>query len=98
MKLMTKTIEKQLPKLYAQEESKEPKAYVKYFCPWNNWTWYGMEYDGKDTFFGYVKGLSNEYGYFSLAELESLKGPYGLGIERDKFFQATPVEQVKEDN
>lgn len=37
-------------------------------------------------FFSYVKGLENELGYFSLSELESVRGNFGLPIERDQSF------------
>ena len=29
------------------------------------------------------EGFEKELGYFSLSELESVRGPYGVGIERD---------------
>ena len=96
MKLMTKEIQKNLPKLYETEDIKtsDKKAYVKYFCPWNQWTWYGMEFDGKDTFFGYVIGHEKEYGYFTLSELKSVKGFMGLGIERDLHFKPKPIKEI----
>jgi len=53
-----------------------------------------MEFDGKDIFFGWVVGLEKEFGSFSLSELESLRGPGGLRIERDKFFRPQPISQV----
>lgn len=58
-------------------------AHVKYFTPDSSWTWYATEFDGEDTFFGLVKGFEKEFGYFSLSELESAKGPMRLSIERD---------------
>ena len=42
-------------------------------------------------FFGLVHGHEKEWGYFSLNELESVKGPFGLGIERDTHFDDEPV-------
>ena len=39
--------------------------------------------------FGYVSifgDWNDEWGYFSLAELESYKGPLGIGIERDLYW------------
>ena len=90
MKLMTKEIEKKLPKLYAKENAKDPKIIVKFFTPWSNWTWFAYEgekqEDGNWLFFGMVHGLEHEIGYFSLNELESANGPFGLKIERDKWF------------
>ena len=95
MKLITKKIQKKLPELYSQEgKNNDMVAYVKYFCPWNHWTWYGCEFDGKDTFFGYVVGLENELGYFSLTELESINFG-GLKIERDLYFEPKKLSEIK---
>ena len=95
MKLMTADLRTQLPQLYSQEEVEDPKAIAKYFTPDSNWTWYATEFDGTDTFFGLVDGLEKELGYFSLAELESVKGPFGLGVERDLWFEPTPLSELK---
>ena len=43
-----------------------------------------------------LEGLENELGYFSLKELESLKGPFGLTIERDLFFGKYTLAEVME--
>ena len=41
--------------------------------------------------FGYVTGMAaDEYGYVSLAEMESIKGPLGIGIEQDIYFDKIP--------
>jgi hypothetical protein len=95
MKLLTKKIIKQLPPLYSQD-SKGGKtiAYVKFFTPDANWTWYGWEYDGKDTFFGLVDGYEKELGYFSLNELKSIRGSLGLPIERDLWFKPKTLEEI----
>jgi len=98
MKLLTKAIKNKLPKLNSQENIKDPKVQVKFFCPWNQWTWYGIEFDGEDLFFGYVIGFENELGYFSLNELKSIKGYMGLGIERDLYFKETSLSEIKEKN
>lgn len=85
MKLLTKKLRQEFPELYANEEKdpKDIKIIAKFFTPWTQWTWYATEFDGEDRFFGYVKGLENELGYFSLSEMESITGPAGLKIERD---------------
>lgn len=94
MKLLTKEIEKKLPALYSQEEVKDPMVMVKFFTPWGNWTWYATEYNPEDRlFFGKVVGIETELGYFSLEELESIKGPWGLSIERDLSFTPKPLSQ-----
>ena len=86
--LLTKAILKKLPPLYAMENKKaeDVPVVVKFFCPWGSWTWYATEFDGDDLFFGLVDGHVKEMGYFRLSELKSLRGPWGLGIERDMYF------------
>jgi len=99
MQLMTKELEKTFPPIYANEE-KEPKDVLiiaKFFSPWSNWTWYATELDQESgQFFGYVRGIENELGYFSLQELESVSGPFGLGIERDLYFGDHTLAEVME--
>jgi hypothetical protein len=87
MKLLTKEIEEQFKKIGSQENIKDPQIVVKFFDPTGSWTWYATEYDqDTKTFFGLVDGYEKELGYFSLEELESVKGSFGLGIERDIHF------------
>jgi len=96
MKLLTKAILSKLPKLYAQEKlGDDAIAYVKFFTPDSNWTWWITEFDGQDTFFGLCQGQEVELGYSSLAEISSAKGPLGLHIERDKFFKPTTLREIK---
>jgi hypothetical protein len=88
MKLLTKEIKKKLPALYSQENKKpeDVKVIVKFFDPMGAWTWYATEYDGKDTFFGYVRGHEAELGHFALSDLVSISRYRRLGIERDRHF------------
>jgi hypothetical protein len=95
MKLLTKEIRKKVPPLYAQDgKGGKAVAYVKFFTPDSSWTWYATEYDGKDTFFGLVDGLVKELGYFSLSELENVRGPMGLLVERDLYWQPKTLEEI----
>jgi hypothetical protein len=96
MELLSKEIKEKLPKLGATENIKDPMVVVKFFTPWSNWTWYATEFDGEDTFFGLVLGFEKELGYFSLKELESVRGPMGLGIERDLYFTPKPLSEIKD--
>ena len=94
MQLITKELEKILPPLYAQDGKKEKTVYAKLFCPWNNWTWYILEYSHEEKVcFGYVIGLDSEYGYFSISELESINYR-GLGIERDFNFHPCKLSEL----
>ena len=95
MKLINKEIKNILPKL-SEQDSKglNAIAYVKFFTPDSNWSWYATEFDGNDIFFGLVDGLCKELGYFSLSELESVRGPLGLKIERDLYFEPITLEEL----
>lgn len=99
--MLTQEIKNRLPKLYNQEHSRDPIVHVKFFCPWNQWTWYATEGEpeGNDfRFFGYVIGHEKEWGYFILSELESARGPGGLKIERDLYFKPRPKSEITELN
>jgi hypothetical protein len=108
--LLDSETRKRLPPLYSQEGlGLTAQAIVKFFLPGSNWTWYaseGSEIDADgyyDTdkekvdfiFFGLVVGFEIELGYFSLAELEQVRGPMGLPVERDKFFTPTSLKELK---
>jgi len=87
MKLLTAEIRQALPPLRSTEGlGMDAPIIVKFFTPTSNWTWYATEFDGEDLFFGLVVGFEKEFGYFSLAELELVHGPYGVSIERDLYF------------
>lgn len=95
--LMTDEIREKLPKLYANENiGLEAVAPVKYFTPDSNWTWYASEFDGEDTFFGLVSGFEVELGYFSLSELQSVRGAMGLQVERDLHYEPQTLQQLLE--
>ena len=98
MKLLTKEIIKKLPKLYSQENEKDPIVQVKFFDPTGSFTWYATEFDGEDLFFGKVVSSlcpEGELGYFSLSELKSIRGRMGLGIERDLYFTPKLLSECK---
>ncbi len=94
MHLLTAAIRRQLPPLGSTESQSDPLAVVKFFTPDGSWTWYATEFDGDDTFFGYVDGHFPELGYFSLKDLESVRGKLGLPVERDLSFKPTPLSKI----
>ena len=69
-------------------------ANLKLFAPDSSFSWFVLEFDGKDTFFGLVEGLEKELGYFSLAELQSVRGPLGLPIERDFYWRPKTLKEI----
>ena len=93
--LIPQDIAAKLPPLYSQEEQGENAiAIVKFFAPWTNWTWYASEYDPEQRLcFGVVVGLEREYGYFCLDEIEEIRGPGVLRIERDLYREPRPLKE-----
>jgi hypothetical protein len=104
MKLLPKEIRETLPPLYAQDgKGGKATVYVKFFTPSSSWTWYATEGEpvldesGKEVdfrFFGLVDGHEKELGYFVLSELEEVRGPMGLPIERDLHFKPKTLEEI----
>ena len=85
-----------IPKLYETEEISNPTCHVKLFTPDSVFTWFIIELSiDEDTCYGFVKGFESELGYFSLKELESIKGALGLGVERDTSFTPTSLAIVR---
>ena len=96
--LLTQEIRDTLPPLYDSEKhpEKESIAVVKFFSPYSQWTWYAVEFDGEDTFFGLVDGFEMEYGYFSYSELEVVTVYGGVpAIERDCHWSPRPVKEIE---
>ncbi len=57
-------------------------------------TEYDPEHDDV-LFFGYVVGFEPELGYFTLSELEDVRGALRLPIERDRSFKPCRLSQIK---
>jgi hypothetical protein len=97
MKLLPKEIADRLPPLYSQEERGEDAiSQVKFFTPWTSWTWYASEYDPEQSLcYGVVVGHEREFGYFRIDELEAIRGPGGLTIERDLYWTPRPLKECR---
>lgn len=103
MKLLTKKIKTKLKKypLYSQENKGENAIVIcKFFTPVGGFTWYvteGQEENEEDyRFFGLViNGDDREFGYFLLSELESIRLPFNLSIERDLYFESCKLKNIK---
>ncbi len=108
MKLLTKAIEKALPPLYANEDNPDPNIIVKFFNPCGAATWYITEgqWEGEPTngnpgedflMFGLCDlGMGYpELGYVSLNEMQAVKGPLGIGLERDTSWTPVPLSSVR---
>jgi hypothetical protein len=77
-------------------------VYLKLFSPDSSFSWFltegspimedHVEVDFK--FFGLVDGQFKELGYVMLSELESVRGPMGLPIERDLWWKPKTLEEI----
>jgi len=98
MQLLTKQLLERFKQVGSQENVKDPIVIAKFFNPTGAGTWLATEYDPEEEiFFGYVSifgDWNDEWGSFSLAELEDYKGAFGLGVERDRYFQEQPISKV----
>lgn len=100
MKLLTKELERALPPLGSQAENDNPTIRAKFFTPDSNWTWYVIEGEFSEDhngwlFFGLVDGLEREFGYFTLGQLQEVRGKLGLPVERDRYWTPKPVSEVQ---
>ena len=98
MKLLTKKLLARFAKIGRQEDSTDPIVVAKFFNPAGAGTWYATGYDPETKeFFGFVSifgDYNDEWGPFSLTELESYRGKFGLGIERDLYFDEKRISKV----
>lgn len=93
MKLLTAELKKKLTK--AGYNNTTPIC--KLFTPWGNCTWLltsmdedGILYGWADLNMGYV-----EHGSIAtLEEMEAIRGPFGLTVERDLYW-SPPTEEVE---
>lgn len=82
------------------KDLREKRVIAKFFCPYSYWTWYAVEFDGQDTFYGLVYGHEREWGSFSYGELQETQMPvFGTMlpmVERDTAFQPITVRKLEE--
>lgn len=100
MELLTKELIEQFEQVGSQEHVIDPVIILKLFNPCGSATWLATEYFPEDRlFFGFVSLFNdpfcNEWGYFSLDELQELRcPPLGMPIERDLYFKQSPISEV----
>lgn len=101
MKLLTKEIEKKLAAnpIYSHDgEGTDAKLIVKFFNPVGAGTWLITEgnklENGDWELFGMCHIHEWEWGYVMLSELEALRLPFGMKIERDLHASGTVAENM----
>ena len=108
MKLMTKELEKEFEKYPLGSQDGllgQAKVIAKFFNPMGVGTWFITEAekqeDGDYEMFGYCHLGDDElaeFGYVMLSELQEIKEPLGMGIERDLYLSkdCTLIEALKQ--
>lgn len=95
MKLITKEIENRLANypLYSQDGKETKTIICKFFLA--NFTWYVCEARklvNDFEFYGIVDNAGEkEFGYFTQSQLQSVRGPWGLSVERDMYFKPQTI-------
>lgn len=79
-----------IPKLYKQDGLGENAIVHLILEGLNSRKWYITEYDGLDTFFGFVKGFCDEWGYISKSELNRLI------LKNHIYIASTELKKLKE--
>lgn len=108
MKLMTKELEKEFEKYPLGSQDGllgQAKVIAKFFNPMGVGTWFITEAEKQENgdyeMFGYCHLGDDElaeFGYVMLSELQAIKGPLGMGIERDLYLskECTLIEALKQ--
>lgn len=98
MKLLDEEVLTRFRQVGDQSNVKDPIVVCKFFNPTGAGTWFATGYDEESQiFFGFVSIFGDgcdEWGSFSLYELESFRGKFGLGIERDLWFTPERFSEV----
>lgn len=99
MELFTKEIIEKAKAQYPLGSEMESQLIIaKFFNPTGAGTWYLMNMgpEDEDYCWGIVDLIEVEMGSFSKSDLENYKGSFGLGIERDLFFEPVNAKELWE--
>ncbi len=102
MDLLPAELREKIPRLGSAAEVPldELLVYTKFFDPTSQWRWYVLQFDGENTFFGFVLTTDHALaGQFTLSELQNLRYHHQtlgeVGVERDTYFRPISVAELK---
>lgn len=100
MKILTQEIENAFKKQgkTGRKSAKDIFIVLKLFNPAGGQTWYLYEKEDDDIYWAFVNlgdYEMSECGTVSMSELMSLRLPFGLHVERDKFFKPLSMSLEK---
>ncbi len=98
--LLTPALRRRFAELGPQDYGDETKEIVAghFFLPGTGWDWYAIAYDedgGVPQLFCLVRGQEIELGYVALAELETVRSPLGLAVERDDDWEECTLAELR---
>lgn len=93
--ILKEILKHNLPKLHATDNEENPLVRAKLFLANFSWVWYAIEFDSKNTCYGYVVGNDDELGYFTLSELYTVQDKVGTPIEIDIFFDPIRLHELQ---
>jgi hypothetical protein len=97
MELFTKEIESKAQAQYPLgADMEKQKVVAKFFNPTGAGTWYLINQDPEnpDYCWGICHISDTEVGSFSKSELENYRGRFGLGFERDLYFDEINASEL----
>jgi hypothetical protein len=98
MKLFNKTIDRQLFKQYSLgSDLSKQEVVVKIFNPYGKGTWFILNSDPNDPDYLWAivdLGYGAEVGSVSRTDLETYRGKFGMGFERDLSFDPVNAEEL----
>lgn len=87
-----------IPRFYETDDIPPKYKIIEFHFFIGDCDWFVVEYDGSDTFFGFVilnGDLNNaEWGYSNFSELKSIKINGYLEIDCDLYWKPKPAEEV----
>ena len=84
-----------IPKIYDQQRSNNPKVYARYFIDDSDWEWLVLEYSKlQRLFFGLILP-ENKLTYFTVEELQKVELEYGVKVELDTNYKIIDLKEIK---
>ena len=98
--LLTDALRRRFAALGPQDEADDATVVVAahFSLPGTGWDWYITAYDedgGTPQCFCLVQGPALELGWVGLAELERLRSPRGLAVERDEMWRECSLAALR---
>ena len=86
-----------IPKIYDQQKSDNPKVYARYFIYNSDWEWLILEYSKlQKLFFGLILP-ENKLAYFTVEELQKVELDYGVKVELDYEFKVIDLKELEDE-